>query len=98
MVLQQRQAMQIDANTASPVGRPAWNDPVLIKRFLDIGSPNLILPFVQNAEEARRAVEATRYPPAGIRGVSMSQRANRYGLVTDYHARATEEQIGRAHV
>src|SRR5690606_13163695 len=90
-VLQQLQAMQIDANTATPVVRPAWNDPVLIKRFLDIGSPNLILPFVQDAEEARRAVAATRYPPHGIRGVSMSQRANRYGLVADYHARATEE-------
>src|SRR3546814_7874628 len=57
MVLQQLLAMQIDANTASPVVRPAWNDPVLIKRFLDIGSPTLILPFVPDAEEARRAVE-----------------------------------------
>lgn len=24
--------------TATPVVRPAWNDPVLIKRFLDIGA------------------------------------------------------------
>ena len=93
MVLQQLQAMQIDANTASPVVRPAWNDPVLIKRFLDIGSPNLILPFVQDAGEARRAVEATRYPPKGIRGVSGNHRANRYGLVADYHRHA-EEEIG----
>lgn len=91
MVLQQLQAMQIDANTASPVVRPAWNDTVMIKRFLDIGSPNLILPFVQNADEARKAVAATRYPPKGVRGVSGSQRANRYGLVADYHARAETE-------
>lgn len=91
MVLQQLQAMQVDANTATPVVRPAWNDPVLIKRFLDIGSPNLILPFVQSAEEASRAVTGTRYPPHGIRGVSGSQRANRYGLVADYHAKASEE-------
>lgn len=91
MILQQLQAMQIDANTASPVVRPAWNDAVLIKRFLDIASPNLILPFVQDAEEARRAVAATRYPPRGIRGVSGSQRANRYGLVQDYHAHADSE-------
>src|SRR3546814_18888308 len=96
MVLQQLQAMQIDANTATPVVRPAWNDPVLIKRFLDIGSPNLILPFVQDAEEARRAVEATRYPPKGIRGVSGNQRANRYGLVAAYPKHAAEEQIGIA--
>lgn len=91
MVLQQLQAMQVDANTATPVVRPAWNDPVLIKRYLDIGSPNLVLPFVQDEEEARDAVSASRYPPRGIRGVSGNQRANRYGLVTDYHKHADEE-------
>lgn len=91
MVLQQLQAMQIDANTATPVIRPAWNDMVLIKRFLDIGAPNLILPFVQSADEARAAVAATRYPPRGVRGVATSQRASRYGLVADYHAKADSE-------
>lgn len=91
MVMQQLQAMQIDANTASPVVRPPWNDAVMIKRFLDIGTPNLLLPFVQNVEEARKAVAATRYPPKGIRGVSGNQRANRYGLVADYHAKADTE-------
>lgn len=90
-VLQQLQAMQIDANTASPIVRPAWNDPVVIKRLLDIGTPGLLLPFVQNAAEAAQAVAATRYPPKGIRGVSMSSRANRYGLVKDYHKHAEEE-------
>lgn len=91
MVLQQLQAMQIDAGTATPVVRPAWNDPVLIKRFLDIGAPNVILPFVQDAAEAAAAVAATRYPPKGIRGVSMSHRGNRYGLVKDYAHRYAEE-------
>jgi len=93
MVLQQLQAMQIDANTASPVVRPAWNDPVLIKRFLDIGAPNLILPFIQDEAEAADAVRATRYPPKGIRGVSGVQRANRYGLVSDY-TKTVEQELG----
>ncbi|MBX3454719.1 aldolase/citrate lyase family protein [Ferrovibrio sp.] len=93
MVLQQLQAMQIDANTASPVVRPAWNDPVLIKRFLDIGSPNLILPFIQDETEAADAVSATRYPPRGIRGVSGIQRASRYGLVEDY-LHSAEQELG----
>ena len=30
---------------------------VLIKRYLDIGAQTLLMPFVQNAEEAKRAVE-----------------------------------------
>lgn len=36
--------------------------------LLDIGVQNLLIPMVQNAEEARRAVAATRYPPHGVRG------------------------------
>ena len=35
----------------------------------------------RRADDARRAVAATRYPPAGIRGVSVSQRSNRFGTV-----------------
>jgi len=88
-VLKQLQAAQ--AGTASCVVRPAWNDMVLIKRFLDIGAQTLLVPFVQNAEEARRAVAATRYPPQGIRGVTGSGRASRYGRVKDYLKRASEE-------
>jgi 4-hydroxy-2-oxoheptanedioate aldolase len=69
---------------ATPIVRPAWNDVVMIKRMLDIGAPSLLIPYVQNAEEARRAVAATRYPPAGVRGVTASGRAARYGRVKDY--------------
>jgi 4-hydroxy-2-oxoheptanedioate aldolase len=71
--------------------RPAWNHPVLLKRVLDIGAQTLLVPFVQNAGEARRAVEACRYPPAGIRGVTASGRASRYGRVSEYLKRAHEE-------
>ncbi|WP_239908361.1 aldolase/citrate lyase family protein, partial [Salmonella enterica] len=46
-----------------------WNDPVQIKQLLDVGAQTLLIPMVQNADEARNAVAATRYPPAGIRGV-----------------------------
>ncbi|NLC37062.1 MAG: 4-hydroxy-2-oxo-heptane-1,7-dioate aldolase, partial [Alcaligenaceae bacterium] len=45
-----------------PVVRPAWNDPVEIKRLLDIGARNLLIPMVQSAEQARAAVAAVRYP------------------------------------
>jgi 4-hydroxy-2-oxoheptanedioate aldolase len=71
--------------------RPAWNDPVLIKRVLDIGAQTLLVPYVQSAEEAQRAVAATRFPPEGVRGVAAVHRSNRYGRVADYFARAGEE-------
>ena len=87
-LLYQLQAMS--TGTAEPVVRCAWNDAVLIKRILDVGARSLLVPFVQNAEEARRAVAATRYPPRGIRGVSVAPRANLYGRVADYHRVAHE--------
>ncbi|GHA87458.1 HpcH/HpaI aldolase family protein [Modicisalibacter luteus] len=88
-VLTQLQALA-GTETAAVV-RPAWNDAVLIKRFLDIGAQTLLIPFVQNAEDAEYAVAAVRYPNHGIRGVAAAHRANRYGRIRDYVHRANEE-------
>ncbi len=47
--------------------------------------------MVQNADEARQAVRATRYPPAGIRGVgSALARASRWNRVPDYLQQAND--------
>lgn len=75
----------------SAVVRPAANDTVLIKRFLDLGAQTLLIPFVQNADEARAAVAATRYPPDGVRGVSGLTRASRFGRVPGYARGASAE-------
>ncbi len=85
------QMQALATGTATPIVRPAWNDPVLIKRHLDAGAQALLLPFVQNAEEARAAVAATRYPPEGIRGITTSGRAARFGRVQGYLKKAAEE-------
>ncbi len=62
-----------------------------IKQLLDIGAQTLLVPMVQNADEARLAVRATRYPPAGIRGVgSALARASRWNRVPDYLHRAND--------
>lgn len=76
---------------ASMVVRPASNDVVLIKRLLDAGAQTLLIPYVQNADEAKAAVDAMRYAPRGIRGVAGLTRATRYGAVDDYATRAEEE-------
>lgn len=78
------QLMALKDSPSAPVVRPAWNDTVLIKRLLDAGFHNFLIPFVQSAEEAKAAVAATRYPPEGVRGVSVAQRSNKYGTVPDY--------------
>jgi 2-dehydro-3-deoxyglucarate aldolase len=78
------QLMALKDSISAPVVRPPSNEVVVIKRLLDAGFHNFLVPFVESADEARRAVAATRYPPAGVRGVSVSQRSNRYGSVADY--------------
>src|SRR5436190_9696982 len=90
MVLSQLQAVAA-GGTAAAVVRPAWNDLVLMKRLLDIGAQNLLVPYVQTAEEGRAAVAATRYPPKGVRGVAVMPRANRYGKVKNYLQKADDE-------
>jgi 4-hydroxy-2-oxoheptanedioate aldolase len=65
--------------------RPPSADQVSIKRLLDIGVQNLIVPMIDDASEATAAVAATRYPPAGIRGVgSALARASRWNRISDY--------------
>jgi 2-keto-3-deoxy-L-rhamnonate aldolase RhmA len=79
---------------ATPVIRLAWNDVVLVKRALDIGAQTLMFPFVQNAEDAKRAVASTRYPTAtdlsGTRGFAAMHRASRYATAPDYGKRAND--------
>ncbi|WP_024276692.1 aldolase/citrate lyase family protein [Xanthobacter sp. 126] len=74
-----------------PVVRVPWNDAVTLKRFLDIGTQSFLIPMVQDAEEARAAVAATRYPPDGIRGYAVASRATRFGRVSDYFTRYADE-------
>jgi 2-dehydro-3-deoxyglucarate aldolase len=85
------QLMALKDSSSAPVVRPSWNDTVQLKRLLDAGCHNFLIPMVESADQARAAVAATRYPPQGVRGVSVSQRSNRYGAVPDYFARINEE-------
>jgi 4-hydroxy-2-oxoheptanedioate aldolase len=88
-VLGQLQA--VSAYPGSAIVRPASNDAVRIKHLLDLGAQTLLIPYVQSPVEAAAAVAATRYPPRGVRGVSASTRATRFGRVAGYGRRAEEE-------
>lgn len=79
------QLMALKGSSSAAVVRPPCNEPVIIKRLLDIGFYNFLIPFVESEEEAALAVASTRYPPAGIRGVSVSHRSNMYGTLPDYN-------------
>ncbi len=79
------------AHGVPAVVRPATNDVILIKRFLDLGAQTLMIPYVQSAAEAEAAVRAMHYPPRGVRGASGMTRANRYGGVPGYFEGAGAE-------
>ena len=86
------QLQAISRGRAHPIVRPPWNDTVTIKRYLDVGVQTLLIPFIQNAQEAVDAVAATRYPPLGVRGYSAAARASDYGRVKDY-PKLCEQQL-----
>jgi 4-hydroxy-2-oxoheptanedioate aldolase len=88
-VLGQLQAF--DSSSTTALVRPVWNDPLIVKRLLDLGAPGLVFPMVQSANEAARAVASTRYPPRGIRGYSGTTRANKFGRTDDYLERVEDE-------
>lgn len=53
-----------------PLIRVVNLDPGHIKKALDIGASAVMIPQVDNAEQARLAVKYSKYPPQGNRGVS----------------------------
>ena len=76
-----------------PVVRVPWNDAVVVKRVLDAGATTLMFPFVQAADEARRAVAATRYPPEGVRGIAGVNRGSRFGTLAN-HVKTANQHVG----
>ena len=92
-VLDTLPAMQAIAGypEVSAIVRPAVNDTVLLKRYLDLGVQTVLIPYVQSVEEAKAAVAAMRYPPNGIRGVAGSTRASRFGQIPGYFQKIENE-------
>lgn len=88
-IIGQLQAFAGTGTTA--IVRVEWNDPVVVKRVLDIGAPGLLFPMIQSVAEAEAAVAGTRYPPRGIRGAAGSTRATKFGRITDYVQRVEDE-------
>lgn len=78
------QLQVINGYDSTAIVRPDWNDPIKVKRLMDLGAPGLLFPMVQNAEEAKAAVAATRYPPKGTRGFGGTTRATSFGRDKTY--------------
>ncbi|QKJ66565.1 2-dehydro-3-deoxyglucarate aldolase [Deefgea piscis] len=84
-------AIRSVGRSVTPLYRLAWNDTVLIKRALDGGATSVMVPFIENADQAQKAVEAAYYPPLGKRGFAAVHRASQYGHHTDFIRAARED-------
>jgi len=78
---------------AIPLVRVAWNDIVLIKRLLDIGSYGIVVPWVNTKKDAIRAVEACKYPPKGLRGVAPGNAVREWGISIDEYLKTADDEI-----
>jgi 4-hydroxy-2-oxoheptanedioate aldolase len=82
----------IEPSPSQPVVRLRDDDPARIKQMLDAGAQSLLIPMIESAEQARRALAATRYPPEGMRGVGSSlARASRFSAIPDYLTTANDQ-------
>lgn len=88
------QLQAVSGTPAAPIIRIAWNDAPRFKRVLDLGASGVMVPYVNNAEEAQQAVAAMRYPPQGVRGVAKMNRAAGFGEdFDDYFANANQKLL-----
>ena len=57
----------LSSSPTVPIVRVSWNDPAEIMQCLDAGAAGVVCPMISDREEARRFVQACRYPPVGYR-------------------------------
>lgn len=82
----------IDSGGPTPLVRVQWNDQATIKRVLDAGALGVMVPMVNTAEEARRAVSYCKYAPAGVRGLGAG-RASLFGVRLAEYMGVANDQV-----
>lgn len=76
----------------TPLVRVPGSEPAAMLRALDAGAQGIVVPGVQDAQQAAEAVRACRYHPLGARGIS-GGRTTGFGTIAlqDYMAMANRE-------
>ena len=82
----------IESNGITPIVRVGANDSLLIKRAMDAGAHGIIVPMINTAEDAQKAIEALYYPPIGNRGVGLG-RAQNYGVGFEEYKKWAKTEI-----
>src|SRR5260370_8314526 len=64
------QLQAIEGSGTVPFVRVQGNDPMVIKRVLDLGAYGVMIPWVSGRKECEAAIAACKYPPDGLRGMA----------------------------
>lgn len=88
----QQLIMAIQSKGIKAFVRVGENNARIIKRVLDAGADGIIVPSVNSAAEARKAVNSMKYPPVGTRGVGLA-RAQSYGFDFENYRDTKAKQI-----
>ena len=84
--------LTIQANGMKALVRVPKNEEVVIKRVLDSGADGIIVPMVKSKADAKRAIDFSKYPPVGKRGVGLF-RAQKYGIGFDEYKKWVDEEL-----
>jgi 2-keto-3-deoxy-L-rhamnonate aldolase RhmA len=82
----------LNGSKITPLVRVGQIDQALFKSVLDAGAHGVIVPMVNSADEAERAVRFCKYPPKGVRGVA-AVKASDYGLSMANYIRTANDQV-----
>lgn len=82
----------IQSKNIKALVRVSKNEEVVIKKVLDMGADGVIVPMVNNEEDAKKAVSYAKYPPIGKRGVGL-YRAQNYGLGFEEYKKWVNEEM-----
>lgn len=90
--------MAVRGTQTAPLVRVQYNDPNLIKPYLDMAPAGIIVPMIRSAEDTRLAIAACKYPPKGVRGFGPIR--NMYGRssMAEYLETADDEIMVIAHI
>ena len=83
-----------DLTGITPIVRAGLNLQQNIQRYLDAGVQGVLIPLVNNAEDAKRVVGSCKYPPLGKRGLFSTSRTGKYGItpIID-HVKTSNDEI-----
>ncbi len=75
-----------------PIARVRENDTLAIRQVLDTGAQGVIVPLVNSAKDAKKAVKAAKYPPEGVRGFAFC-RANDWGVNFESYVKTANDNV-----